>query len=133
MKVGYRLFLFLFVFYAIVGGVYWYLGGEPLGITAVLLCAGLALIIGYYFWFINRRSGGVLPEDNDDGLISDGAGELGFYSPHSWWPLPVGLAATAAGVGLIVGWWLTLIAVGALLVSVIGFVLEYEKPFTSSH
>jgi hypothetical protein len=37
MKVGYRLFLFLFVFYAIVGGVYWYLGGEPLGITAVLI------------------------------------------------------------------------------------------------
>jgi hypothetical protein len=45
----------------------------------------------------------------------------------------VGLAATAAGVGLIVGWWLTLIAVGALLVSVIGFVLEYEKPSASSH
>jgi hypothetical protein len=74
-----------------------------------------------------------MPEDNNDGLISDGAGELGFYSPHSWWPLPVGLAATAAGVGLIVGWWLTLIAVGALLVSVIGFVLEYEKPSASSH
>ena len=133
MKVGYRLFLFLFVFYAIVGGVYWYLGGEPLGITAVLLRAGLALIIGYYFWFIDRRSGGVLPEDNNDGLISDGAGELGFYSPRSWWPLPVGLGATAAGVGLIVGWWLTLIAVGALIVSVMGFVLEYEKPSASSH
>ncbi len=133
MKVGYRLFLFLFAFYAIVGAVYWVLGGEPLGITALLLCAGLALIIGYYFWFIDRRSGGVMPEDNNDGLISDGAGELGFYSPHSWWPLPVGLAATAAGVGLNVGWWLTLIAVGALLVSVIGFVLEYEKPSASSH
>ena len=133
MKVGYRLFLFLFAFYAIVGAVYWVLGGEPLGITALILCAGLALIIGYYFWFINRRSGGVMPEDNNDGLISDGAGELGFYSPHSWWPLPVGLAATSAGVGLIVGWWLTLIAVGALLVSVIGFVLEYEKPSASNH
>ena len=133
MKVGYRLFLFLFAFYAIVGAVYWFLGGEPLGITVLLLCAGLALIIGYYFWFIDRRSGGVMPEDNNDGLISDGAGELGFYSPHSWWPLPVGLAATAAGVGLIVGWWLTLIAVGALLVAVMGFVLEYEKPSASSH
>jgi hypothetical protein len=133
MKVGYRLFLFLFLFYAILGVVYWFIGGEPLGITALFLCAGLALIIGYYFWFINRRSGGILPEDNNDGLISDGAGELGFYSPHSWWPLPVGLAATAAGVGLVVGWWLTLIAVGALLVSVMGFVLEYEKPSASSH
>jgi hypothetical protein len=28
---------------------------------------------------------------------------------------------------------LTLIAVGALIVSVMGFVLEYEKPSASSH
>ena len=132
MKVGYRLFLFLFVFYAIVGGVYWYLGGEPLGITAVLLCAGLALIIGYYFWFINRRSGGVLPEDNDDGLISDGAGELGFYSPHSWWPLPVAVSACVFALGLIIGWWLSLIGLGALVISIIGMVTEYEKPEIAS-
>ena len=132
MKVGYRLFLFLFVFYAIVGGVYWYLGGEPLGITAVLLCAGLALIIGYYFWFINRRSGGVLPEDNNDGLISDGAGELGFYSPHSWWPLPVAVSACVFALGLIIGWWLSLIGLGALVISIIGMVTEYEKPEIAS-
>ena len=112
MKSGYRLFLFLFAFYAIVGAIYWWLGGEPLGVTAIFLSAGLALIIGYYFWFINRRTGGVLPEDNPDALISDGAGELGFYSPHSWWPLPVGLAATAVGLSLVIGWWLTLITVG---------------------
>ena len=132
MKVGYRLFLFLFVFYAIVGGVYWYLGGEPLGITAVLLCAGLALIIGYYFWFIDRRSGGVMPEDNIDGLISDGAGELGFYSPHSWWPLPVAVSACVFALGLIIGWWLSLIGLGALVISIIGMVTEYEKPEIAS-
>jgi hypothetical protein len=39
----------------------------------------------------------------------------------------------AAGLGLLIGWWLTLIAVGVLLISVIGFVLEYEKPDLSSH
>lgn len=133
MKLGYRLFLFLFLFYTVVGIVYWQMGGEPLGITAIFLSAGLALIIGYYFWFINRRTGGILPEDNPQALISDGAGELGFFSPHSWWPLAVGLGATAAAVGLIIGWWLTLIAVGALLVAVMGFVLEYERPSTSPH
>lgn len=133
MKASYRLFLFLFFFYLVVGVVYWQMGGEAVGITAIFLSAGLALIIGYYVWFLNRRTGGVLPEDNDDALISDGAGELGFYSPHSWWPLPVGLAATAAGVGLIIGWWLTLIAVGALLISVMGFVLEYERPINSPY
>jgi hypothetical protein len=128
MKFGFRLFLFLALFYLIVDLVYWYMGGEPVGVVAIGLSAGLAIIIGYYFWFTSRRTGGVLPEDNLDAEISDGAGELGFFSPHSWWPLPVALSATAAGVGLIVGWWLTLIAVGSLIISVIGFVLEYEKP-----
>ena len=104
MKFGYRLFYFLFFFYVIVDLVYWYMGGEPVGVVAIGLSAGLALIIGYYFWFIN-----------------------------SWWPLPVALSATAAGVGLIIGWWLTLIAVGALIISIMGFVLEYEKPGTSAH
>jgi hypothetical protein len=131
MKFGYRLFLFLFAFYALLTVVYWQMANEPVGITALALSAGLALIIGYYFWFINRRTGGVLPEDNLKAEISDGAGELGFFSPGSWWPLPVAVAATGAGLGLIIGWWLTLIAVGALIISVLGFVLEYERPSNS--
>jgi len=133
MKFGSRLFIFLFFFYGALTVVYWQMANEPVGITALALSAGLALIIGYYFWFINRRTGGVLPEDNLQGEISDGAGELGFFSPGSWWPLPVAVSATAAGLGLIIGWWLTLIAVGALLISVLGFVLEYERPGNSPH
>ena len=132
MKFGYRLFIFLSAFYGIVTIAYWQIANEPVGITALALSAGLALIIGYYFWFINRRTGGVLPEDNLQGEIADGAGELGFYSPHSWWPLPVGASATAVGLSLIIGWWMTVIAVGALIISVLGFVLEYERPSNSA-
>jgi hypothetical protein len=73
-----------------------------------------------------------LPEDNLTAEIADGAGELGFYSPHSWWPLPVALSACALGLGLLIGWWLSLIALGALMISIIGMVTEYEKPVTSS-
>ncbi|MFM7542334.1 MAG: cytochrome c oxidase subunit 4 [Actinomycetales bacterium] len=133
MKFGYKLFLFLFFFYAIVTVVYWQMAHEPVGITALALSAGLALIIGYYFWFSSRRTGGVLPEDNLTAEIADGAGELGFFSPHSWWPLPVAASATAVGLGLVIGWWLTLIAVGALIISILGFVLQYEKPGNLNH
>jgi hypothetical protein len=35
-------------------------------------------------------------------------------------------------LGLIIGWWLTLIALAALVVSIIGFVTEYEKPLADS-
>lgn len=113
--------------------IYWQLGGEHLGVIALGLSGGLAGLIGFYLWYSMKNQGGVLPEDNIEGEIADSAGDLGFFSPHSWWPLPVALSMMAAGLGLIVGWWLTLIGVGALLVSVIGFVTEYEKPEASSH
>ncbi|MEI6039324.1 MAG: cytochrome c oxidase subunit 4 [Actinomycetes bacterium] len=128
MKAGWRLFSGLSVFYFLVTIIYWQVGGEALGITAIMLSGGLAGLIGFYLWFISKRTNGVLPEDNEEGEIADAAGELGFYSPHSWWPLPLALSVCAAGMGLLIGWWLTLIAVGGLMISVVGFVLEYEKP-----
>ena len=131
MKVGYKLFGFLALFYAIVDIVYWWVGGEPLGITAIGLSGGLALTIGFYFYTNDKRMG-LLPSDNLEGEIADSAGELGFFSPHSWWPLPLALSACAMGLGLIIGWWLTIIALGALIVSIIGFTTEYEKPGLSS-
>ena len=133
MKTGYWLFNGLAVFYAILTVIYWQVGGEAVGITAIALSAGLALIIGFYLWFTDRRSGGVLPEDNQQGEIADSAGEIGFFSPHSWWPLPVGLSIAAIGTGIIIGWWLVLIAVGALVISILGLVLEYERPSVSVH
>jgi hypothetical protein len=38
------------------------------------------------------------------------------------------MSAMALGLSLVIGWWLTLIALGALVISIIGFVTEYEKP-----
>ena len=127
------LFVGLAIFYAIITVIYWYVGGEAVGITAIGLSGGLAALIGFYLWFTDKRLGNVLPEDNATAEISDSAGELGFYSPHSWWPLPLAFCMVLAGLGLLIGWWLTLIAVGGLLISILGFVLEYEKPSTSIH
>lgn len=131
MKVNWQLFTGLAVFYVIMTVIYWYIGGEPVGIGGMLLAAGLAGMVGFYVWFTQKRIGVTLPEDSLTAEIADGAGELGFYSPHSWWPLPVALSSCAMGLGLIIGWWLTLIGVGALIISVIGMVTEYEKPIQS--
>ncbi len=128
MKANWKLFTFLAVFYVIMTVVYWGVGGEPVGITGMTLAACLAGMVGFYLWFTQKRIGTDIPSDNDDAEIADDAGELGFYSPHSWWPLPVALSATALGLGLIIGWWLVLIALGTLVLSIIGMVTEYEKP-----
>ena len=131
MKVNWQLFGGLGVFYVLVTIIYWQVGGEPVGIGGMLLAACLAGMVGFYIWFTQKRIGVTLPEDNLTAEIIDGAGELGFYSPHSWWPLPVALSACTMGLGLIVGWWLTIIGIGAIMISIIGLVTEYEKPLTN--
>ena len=130
MKASWQLFTGLSFFYLLLAIVYWQVNGEAVGITGMILAACLAGMVGFYVWFTQKRIGVILPEDSETAEISDGAGELGFYSPHSWWPLPVAASATAMGLGLIIGWWLTLIALGSLVISIIGMVTEYEKPIT---
>ena len=132
MKVSWQLFIGLSLFYVLMTVIYWQVGGEPVGIGGMLLAAALAGMVGFYVWFTQRRIGQILPEDNLTALISDGAGELGFYSPHSWWPLPVALSMCALTLSLIIGWWLTVISLGALVISIIGMVTEYEKPVSQA-
>lgn len=128
MKTNWRLFVGLAIFYVVMTIIYYYLGGEAVGISGMLLSACLAGMVGFYLWFTDKRIGRDLPEDRLDAEIAEGAGELGFYSPHSWWPLPVALSSMVTALSLLVGWWMTLIGVGALVISIIGFVTEYEKP-----
>jgi hypothetical protein len=132
MKASWKLFGGLSVFYVIMTVIYWRVGGEEVGIAGMLLSACLAGMIGFYVWFTQKRIGVILPEDNLTAEISDGAGELGFYSPHSWWPLPVAMSACVFALGLIIGWWLSLIGLGALVISIVGMVTEYEKPEIAS-
>jgi len=132
MKASWKLFGGLSVFYVLMTVIYWEVGGEEVGIAGMLLSACLAGMVGFYVWFTQKRIGVTLPEDNLTAEIADGAGELGFYSPHSWWPLPVALSACVFALGLIIGWWLSLIGLGALVISIIGMVTEYEKPEIAS-
>jgi Cytochrome c oxidase subunit IV len=110
--------------------------GEPVGTAALILTGGLTLIVGTYFRFVSRRVR-MRPEDNVDAEISDGAGELGFFSPGSYWPFGMGLGATVIGVSLAFGqWWLVAIGVIVILITVGGLVFEYHigpKPEIGPH
>jgi hypothetical protein len=86
----------------------------------------LSIFIAYYLYSGHRRTA-MLPEDNLEGNISDESGEVGFFSPWSWWPLILGASAALAFLALAVGWWLFYIAVPFVLVGVIGFVYEYSR------
>jgi hypothetical protein len=87
---------------------------------------GLAFLTGFYVLFTGRRLP-PRPEDEHEGEIYQGTGELGFFSPHSWWPLFVGLAAAVAAAGAAIGWWLFLIGMLLVVLASIGFVFEYYR------
>ncbi len=126
MKFEGSLFIGCAIFFGASDIVYWYFSKDPTGTTALALAVGLAFLIGFYLLFTGRRLP-QRPEDNPAGKIADAAGEVGFFSPHSWWPLYVGLAAAIAALGVVIGWWLFLIGLLFLFLTVIGFVFEYYR------
>ncbi|HEX4360640.1 MAG TPA: cytochrome c oxidase subunit 4 [Pseudonocardia sp.] len=128
MKVESRIFEICTVFFFVCAIVYGVLSKEAVGIVGLTLTGGLSLIIGTYFRFVSRRLE-TRPEDNPDAEISDGAGDMGFFSPGSYWP--IGLAAGAALVGISVAYWLiwALVISGVILVFMVGGLLfEYHLP-----
>ena len=103
---------------------------EVAGTTALLLSGGLCLIIGSYFAFVARRID-PRPEDRGDADIAEGAGELGFFSPGSYWPVTLAASAAIAGLGLVLlEWWLVALGVIFVLFSVGGLLFEY---YTRGH
>ena len=124
MKVEGYLFLFLAVFFVPVTIIYWIFSEDPTGTTALVLTFGLAAMIAYYLLFTARRME-ARPEDRPDAEISEGSGEIGFFSPHSWWPISLAASAMLTGYGLIFGLWITVIGMGFLLITMLGFVFEY--------
>jgi hypothetical protein len=132
MHIEARLFEFLTAFFALTAVGYGVLtalyatgGIEWAGTTALVLTTGLTLITGTFFRFVARRLD-TRPEDYEDAEIADGAGELGFFSPGSWWPLLIALSASVTAVATAL-WlpWLLAAGVVFVLASVAGLVFEY--------
>jgi hypothetical protein len=132
MHIEARLFEFVASFFVLVAVLYGALtavfangGVEWAGTTALVLTGGMALIVATFFRFVARRLD-TRPEDYEGAEISDGAGELGFFSPHSWWPLLVALSGAVAAVGVAL-WlpWLLGVGVVFILSSSAGLVFEY--------
>jgi hypothetical protein len=127
MRVEARIFEIITAFFFLSAVVYGlWSRGEPVGSAALTLTGGLTLIVGTYFRFVARRVR-MRPEDNADAEISDGAGELGFFSPGSYWPFGLALAASVVGVALAFAeWWLVAVGIVLVLITVAGLVFEYH-------
>ena len=126
MKVEGWLFIGCGIFLLGADIIYWYVSYDPTRTTALALSVALTMLAGFYVLFTGRRLP-LRPEDDDEGEIAQGTGEIGFFSPHSWWPLWVAAAAAVVAIGFAIGWWLVLIGFVAIIFASIGFVFEYYR------
>jgi len=130
MKAETWIFVICTAFFALVTPSYWFITGDPTGTSALVMTTLLTTLVSFYLGFHARRmaqAGTVRPEDHKDAEIADGAGELGFFPPYSWWPLWCGLTAATIVLGVVIGWWLVIIGATLGATALIGWVFEYYR------
>lgn len=125
MKIEGMIFAIVTVFFAGVTPVYWFMSEDPTGTTALVLTFGLGAMIAFYFLLLSRRFP-PRPEDRD-GEVEELAGEYGFYSPHSWWPLAAAGAVSMVFIGLVFAWFIFIIGIALAAMAAVGWVFEYYR------
>ena len=135
MKAEAWIFAICTVFLVLVTPAYWFVtdsdehgvSGDWTGTSALVMTTLLTLMVTLYLGFHAKKMD-ARPEDRKDGEIADGAGELGFFPPYSWWPLWCGASLAVMVLALaMTAWWLVIIGgvLGALALS--GLVFEYYR------
>lgn len=98
---------------------------EWIGVVALALSAALCSMCAGFFWFVSRRIE-PRPEDRPDAEVAEGAGELGFFSPGSYWPIGLAAAASLTAIGLSYWqWWLIIGGLIAVVLTTAGLLFEY--------
>ncbi|AEW93650.1 MULTISPECIES: cytochrome c oxidase subunit 4 [Streptomycetaceae] len=126
MKYQGKMFLWLSVFLLVMAIVYGVWAKEAAGTTALFMAFGLSVMIGFYLAFTARRAD-TGAQDREDADVADDAGELGFFSPHSWQPLMLAIGGALGFLGIIFGWWLLYFSAPVILVALFGWVFEYYR------
>jgi hypothetical protein len=127
MKSEAWIFAICTIFFVLVSPAYWFITSDPTGTSALVMTTLLAAMVTMYLGFHARKMD-PRPEDRKDGEIADGAGELGFFPPYSWWPLWCALSLGVIVFGTAAAaWWLVIIGfvIGGLTLS--GWIFEYYR------
>lgn len=130
LKVEAHVFLAIAAFFIAATLVYGIWSAEPAGTVALGLTGGLLLIIGSFLWFSSRRLDQPRPEDDPGAEVADGAGDVGFFSPASYWPFAMAAAAMLTAMA-VAYWlvWLLVIGFGFLMMAICGLLFEYQRKY----
>jgi len=123
------------IFLALVTPAYWLVtdasghtdGGDWTGTSALAMTTLLTLMVTIFLGFHAQKMD-PRPEDRKDAEIADGAGELGFFPPYSWWPLWCALALSTVVYGVaVLAWWLVILGGVFGAVALSGWIYEYYR------
>jgi len=112
------------IFFVLVAPAYWFMSYDPTGTAALVMTALLTLLVTFYLGFHASKME-PRPEDSKEAEIADGAGELGFFPPYSWWPLWCAATLAVCVLGVVFGWWLFIIGAGLGSIALCGWIFEY--------
>ncbi len=126
MKAETWIFVICTFFFVLVAPAYWFVTEDPTGTSALVMTALLTMLVSFYLGFHARKME-PRPEDRKDGEIADGAGELGFFPPYSWWPLWCALTLATMVLGVVIGWWLFIIGSALGTIALTGLIFEYYR------
>src|SRR5699024_1219979 len=126
MKTSTAIFALIAFFFFVITPIYWFLSEDPTGTTVLGVTFGLGAMITFYFYLLARRHPNN-PDDRLDGEIAEMAGEYGFFSPHSWWPLACGIATSVVFIGLAVAWFIFIIGLALSAIALVGMVFEHYR------
>jgi len=102
-------------------------GGDWTGTSALTMTTLLTLMVTLYLG-VHAKKMEPRPEDRKDAEIADGAGELGFFPPYSWWPLWAGLTLAVMVFGIAAGaWWLFIMGTVLGTLALCGLIFEYYR------
>ena len=133
MRAEALIFAMCTVFLVLITPAYWFItsagdtGGDWTGTSALTMTTLLTLMVTFYLGFHAKKME-PRPEDRKDAEIADGAGELGFFPPYSWWPLWAALTLGTIVFGVaMTAWWLAIIGAVLGAVATSGLVYEYYR------
>ena len=125
MKAEAMIFGICTVFFLLVTPAYWFISYDPTGTSALTMTFLLGLLVTFYLGIHASRME-PRPEDRQDAEIADGAGELGFFPPYSWWPLWCGSTLAGCVFAVAMGaWWLFIMGIGLGALALCGWIYEF--------
>lgn len=126
MKLEYKIYGGVGVFFILILIVYFFWSGDG-GNSVLLLASGLLGILpGLYIgWWSQRME--PRPEDRNDADLRDGSGAIGAFPSHTIWPFVLGMGAFMIGLALVFGVWLAVVGGGFVLAAVINATFESKR------